>query len=677
MRRNYLQVVLLCLVVLTCTPSYAQVDWQVEELLEGGRFDAIADLGDGVVVVGSRAPNPGVIFRSTDYGLTWENLGTVTRQKDAFRDNGILCLMNGPGDYAYLITTSAQFWRSSDKGLTWEKTAQLGQVPERWAYSYSIAVTPLGTVLATYGSSVYRSTDDGVNFEQIGPISDQNIYRFNVVGNGIIVNGWAGTVYKSMDDGQTWQYWDKMDTLPLYATEFMGRTVILQASEGGSIFKASQDYPDKTREVAKFDESADDFVYLGYHTAIYSTYTGEKNNYITYDEGENWENIGPIPTPAEGDWLDHVIRLDQPDSVIVIGGTSKGFVARSAFSRPELYDRANPDRDREIIDEEAFQKAIVGQVTDYFELNEPEDIIIDGDYAYVPSRVGHNLAVVDISNPEKPKIVESFRDEDLQEAMGVAQHGRYLYVTSMINQMCLVIDANDPHNLKKIYSFRVGGVNKYQKRLRKVVYEAGYLYFTHDGEGALYIADARNPEKPEIISKLQMGNGAFALKIHGDIAYVGGCVGSNALKVIDISDKKNPVLVQNIEDTPKYSCICDFEIAEDVLHAISYGSNAYMQFDISNPRALKEIAWFQSDKLNGPNRFVLVGNTVYMINSVNDTVAELDIKGGISIARINSSRLLQKAYGLNYKDGLLYVSNRDAKSFLILNPEKLSKFKLE
>lgn len=418
-----------------------------------------------------------------------------------------------------------------------------------------------------------------------------------------------------------------------------------------------------------------DFVYLGYQSAIYSTYTGEKNNYISYDEGESWSNIGPIPTGAEGDWLDHVIRLDKPDSVIAIGGTNKGFIARTAFSRSALYNRSNPDRDQEIIDEEAFQKAIVGQVTDYFELNEPEDILFDGDYAYVPCRVGHNLAVVDISKTEEPKIVESFRDKDLQEAMGVAQHGRYLYVTSMINQMCLVIDASDPRNLKKIYSFQVGGVNKYQKRLRKVVYEDGYLYFSHDGEGALYIADARNPEKPEIISNLQMGNGAFAVKIHGDVAYVGGCVGSNALKVIDISDKKNPVLIQNIEDTPKYSCICDFEIVGDVLHAISYGSNAYMQFDISNPGQIKEIAWFQSDKLNGPNRFVLMNGKVYMINSINDSVAELNIDGEISIARINSSRLLQKAYGLNHIDGLLYITSRDAMNFVILDPTKLSDFK--
>lgn len=675
MKTILLAIPICCIIILTAIPAYSQVNWKVEELVEEGRFDAIADLGDGVVIVASRRPNPGIIFRSINYGITWEKLGTITRQEDAQGENEVLCLMGGPGDLAYMLTSSAQFWRSSDKGVTWEKTAQLGIKPEKWPYSYSINVTPQGTVLATNGSSIYRSTDDGLNFEKIGPISNENIYRLNQVGDGVIVNGWAGTVYKSVDDGQTWQYWAKMDSTPLYATEYMGRTVILQASESGSIYKTEQNYPEKTKEVAKFKDAADDFVYLGFQSAIYSTYTGDRNNYISYDEGENWEDIGPIPTGAEGDWLDHVIRLNRPDSVIAIGGTNKGYIARAAFSNEDLYNRSNPDRDQELIDKESLEEATVGMLTDYFDLNEPEDILFDGDYAYVPNRVGHNLAVIDISNPKEPKIVESFRDEELQEAMGVAQNGRYLYVTSMVNQKCLVIDAKDPENLKKVYSFSVGGVNKFQRRLRKVVYDDGYLYFSHDGEGALYIADARNPAKPEIISSLQMGNGAFAIKIKGDIAYVGGCVGSNALKVIDISDKRNPELIQSIEDSLKYNCICDFEITGDVLHAISYGSNAYIQFDISNPKQIKEIAYFQSEKLKGPNRFVLMNGKIYMINSINDSVAELNIEGEISISRINSSRIFQKAYGLNHKDGLLYITSRDAMNFVILDPVKLSEIK--
>src|SRR5690606_5702668 len=264
----------ICLVLLLIsTLSYSQINWRVEELVENGRFDAIADLGDGVVVVGSRLPNPGIIFRSTDYGLNWEKIGTNTHRKDANGENGILCLMGGPGDYAYLLTSDSQFWRSTDKGLTWEKITQFGSKPGEWPYSYSICVTPLGTVLATTGSSIYRSTDNGLNFEKIGPISNKNIYRLTLVGNGVIVNGWAGTVYKSMDDGQTWQYFVKMDSMPLYATEYMGRTVILQGSESGSVYKTIQDLPEKTKEVAKFKDAADDFVYLGSQSAIYSTYT--------------------------------------------------------------------------------------------------------------------------------------------------------------------------------------------------------------------------------------------------------------------------------------------------------------------------------------------------------------------------------------------------------------------
>lgn len=664
--------ILVCMaLLLISTRSYSQVNWEIQQLVKNGRIDAIADLGNGIVVAGTREATPGVIFRSTDYGITWESLGEITREKGANEENGILNFMNGTDDYAYLLTTTGQFWRSTDKGLTWKKTTQLAGTDGKRTISYSICVTPLGTVLATTGASIYRSTDNGLNFEQIGPISEEPVYRFEQIGNGIIVNGWAGTVYKSNDDGRTWQYFSKLDTTPLYATEYLGATTFLQASESGNIYKCNQDHPERTKLVAHFDGAADDFVYLRYQSVIYSTYTDERNIYITHDNGENWKNIGPINTGAEGDWLDHVIRLDVQDSIIAIGGTNKGYIARAAFLSEDLYKLSKPKIDDEITNHKNLKNATVSVLTDYLNLNEPEDVLIDGDYAYVPSRVGQNLAVINISNPKEPKIVESFKDIDLKEAMGLTKNGDYIYLTSMANEMCLVIDASDPENLKKIYSFTVGGVNKYPNRLRKVNYKDDYLYFTHDGEGALYIADAKDPKRPEIISNIKFGKGAFAIIIKDNTAYVGGCVGSNELSLIDISDKRNPKLIQTISDSTKYKCICDFEITNDTLHAISYGSNAYIQFDISNPNQIKEIRMFQSDKLNGPGRFVLMNNKVYIINSINNSVAELSIGSEINISKIVSSKLFLKAYGLNQKDGLLYISNRDAMNFVVLDPDKL------
>jgi len=105
-----------------------------------------------------------------------------------------------------------------------------------------------------------------------------------------------------------------------------------------------------------------------------------------------------------------------------------------------------------------LEKGLVGSLYDPTELNEPEDILIDGSLAYVPCRGSNNVAVIDISRPKKPVLVSSFRDPELMDAMGVAKHGKYVYITSMSNHKCIVADASDPKKLRKLYAFEVGTI---------------------------------------------------------------------------------------------------------------------------------------------------------------------------------------------------------------------------
>ncbi len=313
-----------------------QLVWEVKELIEGGRFDAVADLGNGQVIMGTRTPNPGMLFKSEDYGLSWKNLGDITSNPDAIGGNSITCLANGKNGLVYMLTTNAEFWRSTDYGDSWQPVKQLSSQLGDWAYSYGLWVTEKGTVLATTGPHVYRSTDQGKSFQEVGPISDKPVYRFNGVDDDIILNGWAGQVFKSTDDGISWHRLADLDSMPLYATEYLGDSLYIQGAESGNVYVGNHLVNNQRKRVATLNGGADDFVYLGYHTVIYSTYTDQKNVYLSTDGGHTWDNTGKIPTGAAGDWLDHMIKIERKDSVIAIGGTNKGFVVRAAFAKSDL-----------------------------------------------------------------------------------------------------------------------------------------------------------------------------------------------------------------------------------------------------------------------------------------------------------------------------------------------------
>jgi photosystem II stability/assembly factor-like uncharacterized protein len=161
----------------------------------------------------------------------------------------------------------------------------------------------------------------------VGPVSDQALYRFEQTDDGVLVNGWAGHVYKCTDDGRTWRDCGPVDDSPLYATEFIGAGVALQASDSGAVFR-STDNGDTWTQVAKLAGAADDFVSLGKGVVLYSTYTGRKHVYLSRDDGLNWTDAGRVPTGADDDVLDHVIAVKHKGRRIAIGGTKQGYLVR-------------------------------------------------------------------------------------------------------------------------------------------------------------------------------------------------------------------------------------------------------------------------------------------------------------------------------------------------------------
>ena len=653
--------------------------WEVKELLPGGRFDAVAYLDNDVVIMGSRGKNPGHIFRSADLGKTWEKISGVTQDH-------ITCLANGGKGRAYMLTGSSNFYASTDFGKTWTWMAKLSnnQNKEGYTLSYGLTVTDLGTILVadteSSGGHIYRSTNNGKTWTDLGAISSRALYRFERTGNGLLVNGWKGDVYRTQDDGVSWTKTMHLIDSPLYATEYLGGSVTLQASESGHIFR-SGNYGETWVDLGKLTEAADDFVKLGTGAALLTTYREGKNMYVSLDYGNTWTNIGQVNPDIADDWFDHVIYIDKPDKVVIIGGTNRGFAVRAEVNRAQLYRMGDLEKNKKkfpVTDTVGLASMMKGYVVDFKDLNEPEDILVHRGYAYVPCRDGRNVAIVDLANPKKPEVIASIRHPDMLDMFGVSAEGNFLYAVSMSNQKLIIADISNVREPKVISTLTVGGrgnynsnYDSYHTRLRKVLVQNGIAYVTHCNEGRLYIIDVKDPRRPQIISHLDTGDGGFAVFVEGDYAYLAGCSPGASVIVADIRNKRNPKIVKKISNEDILSCTCDFQKKGNYLFATGYGDNTFLTFDISDPVNITLVSTYTHPNMLGPGRLVLHGNDAFVINSTNDSMCSIDISNpkAPKLKYSVTNRLLDLTYGVAFDGKHLYLAGRFGKSFVVIEPK--------
>ncbi len=329
---------LLALIFFTHTVAQTAIPWKVIELLSHSRIDAMADLGHGVVLVGTRNTTPARIFKSMDYGFTWKQVSTL---ESAEKRSGITCIQSAGDGYCYALNESSEFFKSDDNGETWQRITKLssGINTEGHALAYGICITKQGTILVSdansSGGSIYRSTDRGLTFSKLKSFTSKGLYRFTILKSFIIVNGWEGCVFRSKDDGLTWGRLAEADKSPLYATESLGGNRYLQGTEAGNIY-VGNGHSKTIKFLAKPGGAADDFVYVGNGTIIYSTYTDSQHVFSSQNMGKSWIDERIVPTGQSKDWLDHVIRIEKKDSVVILGGTNKGFILRTMYALKDL-----------------------------------------------------------------------------------------------------------------------------------------------------------------------------------------------------------------------------------------------------------------------------------------------------------------------------------------------------
>ncbi|MBO9657257.1 MAG: hypothetical protein J7527_00365 [Chitinophagaceae bacterium] len=659
-------------------------NWQISEVAKGGRIDAIRQLDEKVVLCAARGANKGKMYISYNNGISWSFLAQPVSVD-------ITCIAEtGNRNEFYILTGTAEVWGTKDGGKTWKLLKSLldkNRNRERYAASYAIMYTKEGTLLVTDtdsdGGHIYRSTDKGLTWNDLGAISHNALYRLERIGNGIIVNGWQGAVYKSIDDGITWNKMQQLTNAALFATEYLGVSILLQADQSGTIFR-STNLGYVWDSVANLTDAADDFVDIGYGAAYYGTYTGKKHVYLTTNYGRTWTSMDTIPSVA-GDWLDHGIRVETNDSVITLSGTTKGFMIRSAFHKKELaetLEKINGGNAR-IISPAAKHldgTEIISSLVSTRALNEPEDIVIEGGFAYIPCRDGNNVAVIDYRNANKPVLAHSIMDKDILDAFSVAVYKSHLYVLSMTNNMVSVYKITDPYHPKKVGAISVGREGSFLStyrsnytRLRKLVIKDGYAYVTHSSESKVYVLDVRQPAAPKHVSSFHTGDGAFAALVNGNVLYLAGYGPGSSLVTVDVTNKSNPVITSRTFDSVQLKGSCAMAIKGNHLFLTAYNANTVCSFDISDPLHPKLVQVLSDPDMKGPGRISFYKNKAFVLNSVNNSVGVIDVNedGTMKVNSYLQHYLLKRVYGINVDKGMLLLAGRESKSFVVVDLEKV------
>lgn len=133
-------------------------------------FESIAYLDNGICIAGTGWA--GHIWRSTDYGLSWEDIGGIEGagylEAPTYVEGGI-CLIGYHQSYG---SYEAHIWRSTDYGLTWANLG--GPTGETWIFE--LAYIGASICLAGTGLSgkILRSEDKGLTWDDLGTQGGQD-----------------------------------------------------------------------------------------------------------------------------------------------------------------------------------------------------------------------------------------------------------------------------------------------------------------------------------------------------------------------------------------------------------------------------------------------------------------------------------------------------------------------
>jgi photosystem II stability/assembly factor-like uncharacterized protein len=187
-------------------------------------FQAFSVIGDTIFAGTERHG----VLRSNDGGQNWSNAGQSGRNVAALVRTPTGALVAG------ITGWNGQLHRSEDRGGAWPRV-------EIEPFVHALAVHPDGVIVASSGTKVLRSSDDGRTWQQVQhPSGSRDINALTFTPSGTLFGGGEAGVFRSSNQGRSWSrvgQWD-FGTIRALAADAEGN---LYAGSNQGVFRFDAD----------------------------------------------------------------------------------------------------------------------------------------------------------------------------------------------------------------------------------------------------------------------------------------------------------------------------------------------------------------------------------------------------------------------------------------------------
>lgn len=296
------------------------IAWQKRVVATGLRLDALDSLGENKLISASRLPMPGLIFRADNY-TDWRHVSTIGT-------TDITSVASAGSGVVFAMDRESQLYRSVDYGDTWTDLGRVSNSTENPSVyrAYGMIVTVAGTLLISdmrnLGGKIFRSTNNGTSFTDLGAIGTGGLYLFSQGSGVIIVGDLTGRIFKSTDDGANWTNIGRPTTTETWGCQIIDATTYLTAHADGKIYRTTDSGSNWTL-VHTMAGAADCLITDGTR-CVCSTYTSGNVLYESSDAGVTWASVSAISTQS-GDYLSRAVVVAGE----IVGTTEQGFAIYS------------------------------------------------------------------------------------------------------------------------------------------------------------------------------------------------------------------------------------------------------------------------------------------------------------------------------------------------------------